>query len=123
MLPHPTGPETAMSALPSPSKSPVTSLAPGVAAQAGKLATPLLVTKKLPSPRENATGIEPQPVGPETARSVRPSPLKSPDTSLAPGVAAQIGKLATPLLVTVKPPSPRENATGIEPQPVGPERA
>ncbi len=60
----------------SPVKAP-----PVVAHQANSGAWPL-VTSKVPSPRENATGIVFHPAPPVSAMSVRPSPLKSPVSRL-----------------------------------------
>src|SRR5262249_17930737 len=120
ILPQPAPPKAARSVLPSPLKSPATIWTPGVAAQVGKLATAALVTLKDPFPAETATGILPQPAPPKATRSVLPSPLKSPLSIFTPGVAAQVGKLATPALVIANVPLPFEAANGMLPQPAPP---
>src|SRR5437879_3972110 len=103
----------AMSVRPSPLKSPASTRAPGVAAQLAKSGALLLVTVKKPLPLEKATGMVAQPAPPARAMSVRPSPLKSPASTRAPGVVAQLAKSGALLLVTVKKPLPVENATGM----------
>src|SRR5688572_15835250 len=75
------------------------------------------VTLKVPLPLENATGSEVQPGMPVSARSVRPSPLKSPGSTFAPGDADQVGKLKGLRLVTLKVPLPFDKATGRVVQP------
>ena len=120
IVPQPAGPVSAMSTQMSPLKSPVTALAPTVAAQVGKFVTALLVTWKLPLPFEKAIGMPLQPDTPVSAMSSRPSPSKSPTTACAAAPTASPGKLVTVRLVTVKVPSPFENAIGIDVHPDGP---
>src|SRR6202020_481780 len=88
---HPDTPVRATPVRPFPAKSPVTTLTPGVVAQAGKLPAGSLVTVQVPSPLAKATGIVAQPAAPVSATSVRPFPAKSPVTTLTPGVLAQAG--------------------------------
>src|SRR6185369_12369260 len=123
MLPQLDGPVNATSLRPSPLKSPTSGFAFKVAAQTPKLTIGAFVTLKVPLPLENATGMLPQPVGPVKATSVRPSPLKSPASGFALAVAAQTAKLTIGAFVTLKVPSPLENATGMLPQPAGPVKA
>src|SRR6185503_13208914 len=123
MLPQPDGPVNATSVRPSPLKSPASGFALAVAAQTAKLTIGAFVTLKVPLPLENATGMLPQPDGPVNATSVRPSPLKSPASGFALTVAAQTAKLTIGAFVTLKVPSPLENATGMLPQPEAPVKA
>src|SRR6516164_3932742 len=109
---HPAPPISAMSAFPSPLKSPTSLTTPGCAAQLAKLSNGLLVTRKVPSPLEKATGRVLHPAPPISAMSAFPSPLKSPTSLTTPGCAAQLAKLSNGLLVTRKVPSPLEKATG-----------
>src|SRR6266487_3878632 len=87
MVLQPATPVTARSVRPLPLKSPVTTFAPGDAAQPANWPAGRLVTVQLPSPSPlaKATGMVLQPATPVTARSVRPLPLKSPVTTFAPG--------------------------------------
>src|SRR6185503_7651588 len=117
------GPVIARSVFPSALKSPTRIFAFVVAAQPGKFPAGELVTLKVPSPFENATGMLFQPDGPVIAASVFPSPLKSPTRIFAFVVAAQPGKFPAVALVTLKVPSPFENATGKLFQPEGPVKA
>src|SRR5487761_250737 len=64
---QPETPVSAMSALPSPLKSPATIETPVEWAQVPKFGTPALVMPKLPSPLDVATGIEAQPTPPVSA--------------------------------------------------------
>src|SRR4029079_17611573 len=73
---HPDPPVNAISPTPSPLKSPGT--AEAAVARPGKVPTDMLVTTKVPSPLEKATGMEVQLLPPVSAMSPRPSPLKSP---------------------------------------------
>ena len=71
---------------------------------------------KLPSPFEKATGrvCHHGVFGPGvSARSVRPSWLKSPVSTLAPVAWAHPAKSGCAAFVTVKLPSPFDRATGI----------
>jgi len=103
---------------------PVSALTPGVAAEVGnRVVTVSLVTLKVPSPFENATGMVFQPAPPTNAISVIPSPLKSPVTTVTPGVAAEVGNKVTASLVTLKVPFPFENATAMVFQPAPPTNA
>src|SRR5215470_5277682 len=58
---QPGPPTNAISALPSPLKSPTNGVTPGADAQVPKLGTRPLVMVKLPSPLEEATGMDIQP--------------------------------------------------------------
>src|SRR6266704_2337048 len=71
MVLQPATPVTARSVRPLPLKSPVTTFAPGDAAQAANWPAGRWVTVQLPSPLEKATGMVLQPATPVTARSVR----------------------------------------------------
>src|SRR6478752_4369033 len=113
--PQPETPVSAMSSRRSPLKSPTMALAPGKLAQVVKLSMVLFTNVNVPLPLESAIGTRPQ-SAPVSAMSSRPSPSKSPATGTTLAVAAKPGKLATPDEVTVKRPSPFENATGIVPQ-------
>src|SRR4029077_4177771 len=64
------------------------------------------VTRNVPLPNENPTGIDPQPAPPTSAMSASPSLLKSPDTGFAPLACAHPGKLPTDALVTRNVPLP-----------------
>src|SRR5215510_3366230 len=123
MLPQPEGPVKATSVWPSLLKSPTSGFALGVAAQTAKLTIGAFVTLKVPLPLEKATGMLAQPEGPVNATSVLPSPLKSPTSGFALGVAAQTAKLTIGAFVTLKVPLPLENATGMLPQPEAPVNA
>src|SRR5262245_22458321 len=107
---HDEGPVSAISALPSPLKSPTNFLACRLEAKPAKSEIGRLVTLKLPSPFEKATGSVFQPETPVRAMSVLPSPLKSPVNTVTCGLVAQMAKSPTKLLVTVKPFSPFEKA-------------
>src|SRR5216683_1260417 len=120
---QPCPPVSAMSALPSPLKSPTSGVTPGRDAQVPKSPRITLVTLKLPSPLEKATGIEVQPWPPTSAMSALPSPLKSPTSAVTPGIDAQVPNCPRISLVTLKLPSPLEKATGIEVQPWPPTSA
>src|SRR2546429_490466 len=61
--------------------------------------------------------------GPVSAMSVRPLPLKSPVTTFAPAVAAQLAKSGAAPFVRVQVPSPLENALEELAHPVAPTRA
>ncbi len=106
-----------MSVLPSPLKSPVRIFTPGSWALCAKPGFAILVTLKPPSPLENATITESQPCPPASAMSVLPSPLKSPVRTFTPGSWALWAKPELAMLVTLKLPSPLENAMGTESQP------
>src|SRR4051812_9419306 len=101
-------PVRAMSAKPSPLKSPLTALTLLWLAQLQKLAlipdNATLDTVKFPSPFENATGMLDQPAPPVSAISILPSPLKSPATGLAPLTVDHTGNCGTGWLVIVKVP-------------------
>src|SRR4030095_6312363 len=86
---QPAGHVSAMSVLPSPLKSPASALASGVGARDAKFWAPKLVTENVPFPFEKATGTLAQYVGPVSATSVLPSPLKSPTSFFAIGSDAQ----------------------------------
>merc|ERR1719199_1237314 len=92
-VPQPEFPHAAKSPFPSPSKSPATRFTPDSEDQDAKLLIAVLVTRKLPSPLENATGTVPHPTGPLSAASSLPSPSKSAATSCAPDTDAQLAKL------------------------------
>src|SRR3954452_9307351 len=102
----------ATSVRPSALKSPVITVVPRrSAAIEPNSPTGPLVTVKVPSPTENATGSEEDPP-PMSARSVRPSWLKSPETVRAPGTCAHPAKSGAGVLLTVKVRSALANATG-----------
>ena len=103
----------AMAFVPVPPKLPAKALTPPVAAQPGKSFTEGLSTVKCPPPVETAIGTVAEPLAPVRTRAARPLPVKSPTSTLAPWSAAHLGKRSTVWLVTVKVPSPFENATGI----------
>src|SRR5262249_36744869 len=91
----------------------------GADAHRSKRSVGALVTRKVPSPLEKATGsVYHHGVwGPRTrAMSVRPSPSKSPVCAPTPGTEAQPAKSTEDALATRNVPSPLENATGTEPQ-------
>ena len=123
---HVAGPVSARSVRPSALKSPLITFASGVAAHWAKDqsdAVDALMTLNVPSPLENATGIEPHPAGPVNAMSVSPSWLKSPLMTFTPGVAAhwakyQSGEVDT--LAVLNAPFPLENPTGTVAHPEGP---
>src|SRR5438552_2344210 len=76
-------------------------------AQPANAGEDVVVTRKLPSPLENATGSVLQPRPPTRARSVRPSPLKSAATTRTPGACAWTpAKSDDGVLVTRNVPSP-----------------
>src|SRR3954465_12580179 len=110
----PPGPPVSMrSARPSWLTSPATTLTPGAWAHQGTSVTASLVTRKVPLPREKATGMVAPPGPPVSMRSARPSWLTSPATTLTPGAWAHQGTSVTASLVTRKVPLPREKATGM----------
>src|SRR3954451_5941639 len=120
MVVQPGPPVSMRSARPSWLTSPATTLTPGAWAHQGTSVTASLVTRKVPLPRENATGMVVQPGPPVSMRSARPSWLTSPATTLTPGAWAHQGTSVTASLVTRKGPLPRENATGMVVQPAPP---
>src|SRR5216683_2664475 len=109
-----------MSALPSPLKSPTSALTPGRDAKVPNSPMIVLVTLKLPSPLEKATGTEIQPCPPVSAMSALPSPLKSPTSGVTSGRDAKVPNCPMIVLVTLKLPSPLEKATGTDVQPCPP---
>src|SRR4051794_41673814 len=117
---HPGPPVSMRSARPSWFTSPDTACTPGAWAHHGTSVTASLVTRKVPLPREKATGLVVQPGPPVSMRSARPSWLTSPATTLTPGAWAHQGTSVTASLVTRKVPLPRENATGMVVQPAPP---
>src|SRR6516225_2975711 len=120
---QPWPPTRAMSVRPLPLKSPVTTLAPAVVAQPANPGAGELWMVQVPSPLANATGTVVQPCPPTRAMSVRPLPLKSPVTTLAPAAVAQPANPGAGELWMVQVPSPLANATGTVVQPCPPTRA
>src|SRR5258706_6432261 len=108
--------QIAISLYPSPSKSPTKRILSFPFAFGAKLPTHPFVQVQRPSPFENAMGTVLQPLGPVSAMSVFPSPLKSPISAFTSTVVAHAGKSWQPpprKLVDVHVPSPFENAIGI----------
>ena len=119
---HPLPPVSAMSVSPSRLKSPLTTCTPGVWAHDwAKYPTGALVTVKVPSPLENATGIvyHQDMSGPgSSAMSAKLSLLNLPVTTCTPGTWAQAAKSTDEALVTLKVPSPVDAATGTDRKPL-----